>query len=145
MSKYRCSNCGTVVDDTQEKCHECNSLFVSDEQTKSIAKSVFTALTGDRAIEDIKDDWIYEVRRSIVGGVQKTFGVDGDGGDTFKKPPKRSSTIGDIIDVEFEVVEEDGTLKKQPKGTQIKDLPKNVQDALKRKMQNPDNDETQDS
>ena len=140
MAKYRCSNCGTIVDETQDKCHECGALFIDEEQTKSIAKSVFSALTGSRKMEDIKDDWIYEVRRGIVGGMQKTFGVDGDGTDRFKED-KSHQHNGEVIDVDFEVVEEDGTLKKQPKGK----MSKNVQDILKKRMKKQEDDEPQDS
>ena len=136
MTKFRCSNCGAIVDESQVKCHACGAVFHSGSKP-----SILGALTGGRPIDEIKNDWVYEIRKAIVGGTKKTFGIDDEGKDTFKKPKQlESQTVEiidsddniEIIDAEFEVVEEE-TIKPR-KATTLDDLPQNVRDALNKRM-----------
>ena len=145
MNEYRCSHCGATVDLQEASCPECGAIFNDSPAGSQILKGIFGALTGNRPIDDIKDDWIYEVRRGIVGGMQKTFGVDGDGTDTFKDNRPKEISQGEVIDVDFEVVEEDNTLKKKPKGTTMDDLPKGVRDALRKRMNLDSEEDESDS
>ena len=120
------------------------------EQRHLTCQERFQRFNRKQKPDEIKEDWIYEVRRGIVGGVQKTFGVDGEGNDTFKEKQlkdtsnnnlKNNDADFEVIDAEFEVieevdyevVEEDGTLKKKPKGNTMNDLPKDVQEALRKR------------
>ena len=145
---FRCSRCAAEVHDNAKECPNCGAVFRAT--TPDFVKNAFSALTGNRSLDEIKEDWIYEVRRGIVGGVQKTFGVDGEGNDTFKEKQlkdtsnnnlKNNDADFEVIDAEFEVieevdyevVEEDGTLKKKPKGNTMNDLPKDVQEALRKR------------
>lgn len=138
---FRCSRCAAEVHDSAKECPQCGAIFRA--ASPEFIKNAFSALTGNRSLDDIKGDWIYEVRRGIVGGVQKTFGVDGEGKDMFqeKQLPETQKPQPEIVeaefevieDVEFEVVEEDGTLKKRPKGNSMKDLSKEVQEALRKR------------
>jgi hypothetical protein len=129
----------------EASCPECGAIFNDSPAGSQILKGIFGALTGNRPIDDIKDDWIYEVRRGIVGGMQKTFGVDGDGTDRFKHDKPKEISEGEIIDIEFEVVEEDNTLKKKPKGTTMEDLSPDVQEALRKRMNVDSEDDESDS
>ena len=129
----------------EASCPECGAIFNDSPQGSQMLKGIFGALTGNRPIDDIKDDWIYEVRRGIVGGMQKTFGVDGDGSDTFKNNKPKEISQGEIVDVEFEVVEEDNTLKKKPKAATMDNLPKDVQEALRKRMNLDSEEDESDS
>jgi hypothetical protein len=146
MTKFRCSNCGTIVEDHQVKCHSCGAVFGDGNLGTKAIGNILGALTGNRPLDEIKEDWIFELRKAIVGGTQKTFGVDNDGTDNFKKPkvlPKTSKPIIDadfeiidadfeVVDTEFEVVEETKTRFKEAQ--KMENLPKHIQNALKKRM-----------
>jgi len=152
--KFRCSNCATVVDDSQVKCHGCGAVFHGGNK----AANILGALIGNRPIEEIKEDWVFEIRKAIVGGAKKTFGVGDSQEDTFKekkhlaidpvpvKPeyPEAEFEVIDeeeyqeseIIDIEFEVI--DTGAKPKQKATLLDDLPEKVRDALSKRMNDKD-------
>jgi len=140
--KFRCSSCGTIVDDSQVKCHGCSAVFHTERRGVS---NMLGALTGNRPIDEIKGDWLYEIRRAIVGGTQKTFGIGENAQDLFKQPkekeklskPKVEIETDDgeveIIDAEFEIIEEE-TISPKSKVTVLEDLPDKVREALNKRM-----------
>lgn len=137
---YRCSSCRTKVAEKQNRCHKCGAIFANEVDMKKPAAQLFSALTGHRSIDEIKEDWLHEARKAIVGGTARTFGIDKDGEDTFKSQPKEIIPKGEdneIIEADFRVIEEEEEVNNNPrfkKPTTMEDLPKNVQDALKERV-----------
>lgn len=144
MTKFRCSNCGTIVEDHQVKCHSCGAVFGAGNPGAKAIGNILGALTGNRPLDEIKDDWMFEIRKAIVGGTQKTFGVNEYGEDNFKNKPKElGNAEPTIIDAEFEVIseetiEEENNRFKSPQT--MENLPKHIQDALKKRMGVVDDD-----
>jgi hypothetical protein len=124
----RCSSCGEEVSQEQFRCHKCGAVFQDDLVGSEPIMKLFGALTGNRSLDEIKEDWVFEARKAIARGTAKTLGVSEGGKDEFK------SETPEVIEADFEVIEEKTENTRFKKASTIEDFEKGVQDALKKRL-----------